>query len=92
VRSSLTDPAEASRLAPTRARAAEFSHGGAVSAAAPRPVDSGGARRALTGALARTTTAGRAQPEDIAQVIALQAPRAGYVTGVTIAAGGRKAV
>jgi hypothetical protein len=84
VRSSLTDPAEASRLAPTRARAAEFSHGGAVSAAAPRP--------ALTGALARTTTAGRAQPEDIAQVIALQAPRAGYVTGVTIAAGGRKAV
>ncbi len=87
---------KASMSALTRAWAAEFSPAGVrVNAVAPGPVYSDGARPELIDNLAKTTLLGRgAQPEEIGEVIAfLSGPRAGYVTGATIAVdGGRSAV
>jgi NAD(P)-dependent dehydrogenase (short-subunit alcohol dehydrogenase family) len=87
---------KASISALTRAWAAEFSpHGVRVNAVAPGPVYSGGADTAVIDSLAATTLLGRgARPEEIAEVIAfLATPRAGYITGATVAVdGGRTAV
>ncbi|MDQ1496070.1 MAG: hypothetical protein QOG69_2553 [Actinomycetota bacterium] len=87
---------KASMSAMTRAWAAEFGSAGVrVNAVAPGPVYSDGASTTVIDNLATGTLLGRgAQPEEIAEVIAfLCTPRAGYITGATIAVdGGRTAV
>jgi NAD(P)-dependent dehydrogenase (short-subunit alcohol dehydrogenase family) len=87
---------KASMSALTRAWAAEFSPAGVrVNAVAPGPVYSDGASPEVIDTLAATTLLGRrAQPQEIADVIAfLCTPRAQYVTGATIPVdGGRTAV
>lgn len=80
----------------TQAWAAEYSPSGVrVNAVAPGPVYTGGADRANTEALGRTTLLGRAaQAEEIAEVVGfLVSRRASYITGAIISVdGGRTAV
>lgn len=87
---------KAAQAALTRAWAAEFSPRGVrVNAVAPGPVFTGGAAPDRTERLGSTTLLNRAaQAEEIAEVVAfLASPKAGYVTGATIAVdGGRSAV
>jgi NAD(P)-dependent dehydrogenase (short-subunit alcohol dehydrogenase family) len=85
---------KAALVAMTRSWAAEYGDGGVrVNAVAPGPVFTEGAKSTI--ALGKTTLLNRgAQPEEIAETIAfLASPRAGYITGATIAVdGGRTAV
>ncbi len=86
---------KAAMSALARAWAAEFSPAGVrVNAVAPGPVYTGGADRGRIAALGSTTLMNRAEPEEIAEVIAfLAGPRSSYVTGAVVAAdGGRTAV
>jgi NAD(P)-dependent dehydrogenase (short-subunit alcohol dehydrogenase family) len=80
----------------TRAWAAEFSPSGVrVNAVAPGPTFTDGADRALIEQLGSTTLLNRgARVEEIADVVAfLASPKAGYLTGATVAVdGGRTAV
>src|ERR1700694_4569751 len=82
---------KAAQAALTRAWAAEFSPSGVrVHAVAPGPVFTGGAAPDRTEKLGRTTLLNRAaQAEEIAEVVAfLASPKAGYITGATIAVDG----
>jgi NAD(P)-dependent dehydrogenase (short-subunit alcohol dehydrogenase family) len=85
---------KAALAAMTRSWAAEYGASGVrVNAVAPGPVFTEGAKNTV--ALGKTTPLDRgAQPEEIAETIAfLASPRAGYITGATIAVdGGRTAV
>jgi NAD(P)-dependent dehydrogenase (short-subunit alcohol dehydrogenase family) len=85
---------KAALVAMTRSWAAEYGASGVrVNAVAPGPVFTEGAKNTV--ALGKTTPLNRgAQPEEIAETIAfLASPRAGYITGATIAVdGGRTAV
>jgi NAD(P)-dependent dehydrogenase (short-subunit alcohol dehydrogenase family) len=87
---------KAAQAALARAWAAEFSPSGVrVNAVAPGPVFTGGAAPDRTERLGATTLLNRAaQASEIAEVVAfLASPRAGYITGSTIAVdGGRSAV
>jgi NAD(P)-dependent dehydrogenase (short-subunit alcohol dehydrogenase family) len=87
---------EAAMSSFTQAWAAEYSPRGVrVNAVAPGPVYTGGADRANTEALGKTTLLGRAaQASEIAEVVGLVvSPRASYITGAVIAVdGGRSAV
>jgi NAD(P)-dependent dehydrogenase (short-subunit alcohol dehydrogenase family) len=87
---------KAAQAALARAWAAEFSPKGVrVNAVAPGPVFTGGAAPARTERLGSTTLLNRgAQAEEIAEVVAfLASPKAGYITGATIAVdGGRTAI
>jgi NAD(P)-dependent dehydrogenase (short-subunit alcohol dehydrogenase family) len=80
----------------TRSWAAEYgAEGVRVNAVAPGPVFTEGAVRERTTMLGNTTLLDRAaQPDEIAETIAfLASPRAGYITGATIAVdGGRTAI
>jgi NAD(P)-dependent dehydrogenase (short-subunit alcohol dehydrogenase family) len=86
---------KAALVAMTRSWAAEYgSNGVRVNAVAPGPVFTEGANNDNTVALGKTTLLKRAaQPEEIAETITfLASPRAGYITGATIAVdGGRTA-
>jgi NAD(P)-dependent dehydrogenase (short-subunit alcohol dehydrogenase family) len=85
---------KAALVAMTRSWAAEYGASGVrVNAVAPGPVFTEGAKNTI--ALGKTTPLNRgAQPEEIAETVAfLASPRAGYITGATIAVdGGRTAV
>jgi NAD(P)-dependent dehydrogenase (short-subunit alcohol dehydrogenase family) len=85
---------KAALVALTRSWAAEYGANGVrVNAVAPGPVFTEGAKNTI--ALGETTLLNRAaQPDEIAETIAfLASPRAGYITGATIAVdGGRTAV
>jgi NAD(P)-dependent dehydrogenase (short-subunit alcohol dehydrogenase family) len=87
---------KAALVAMTRSWAAEYgSNGVRVNAVAPGPVFTEGANNDNTVALGETTLLKRAaQPDEIAETITfLASPRAGYITGATIAVdGGRTAV
>src|SRR5437660_3785674 len=86
---------KAAQAALARAWAAEFSPRGVrVNAVAPGPVFTPGAAPERTQRLGSTTLLNRAaQAEEIAEVVAfLASPKAGYITGATIAVdGGRTA-
>ncbi|MDT4946241.1 MAG: hypothetical protein QOH14_2974, partial [Pseudonocardiales bacterium] len=85
---------KAALVAMTRSWAAEYGASGVrVNAVAPGPVFTPATKRAAE--LGKTTLLDRAaEPEEIADTIAfLASPRAGYITGATIAVdGGRTAV
>ena len=87
---------KAAQAALARAWAAEFSPRGVrVNAVAPGPVFTRGAAPDRTERLGSTTLLNRAtQAEEIAEVVAfLASPKAGYITGATIAVdGGRTAI
>ncbi|HVQ92721.1 MAG TPA: SDR family oxidoreductase [Mycobacteriales bacterium] len=87
---------KAALVAMTRSWAAEYAASGVrVNAVAPGPVFTDGATRERITALGNTTLLNRAaQPDEIAETIAfLASPRAGYITGATIAVdGGRTAI
>jgi NAD(P)-dependent dehydrogenase (short-subunit alcohol dehydrogenase family) len=87
---------KAAQAAMARAWAAEFSPSGVrVNTVAPGPVFTDGAAPDRTERLGSTTLMNRAaHAEEIAEVISfLASPRAGYITGATIAVdGGRTAV
>jgi NAD(P)-dependent dehydrogenase (short-subunit alcohol dehydrogenase family) len=87
---------KAAQAALARSWAAEFSPKGVrVNAVAPGPVFTGGAAPDRTEKLGATTLLNRAaQAEEIAEVVAfLASPKAGYITGATIAVdGGRTAI
>ena len=87
---------KAAQAAMARAWAAEFSPKGVrVNAVAPGPVFTGGAAPDRTEKLGSTTLLNRAaQANEIAEVVAfLASPKAGYITGATIAVdGGRTAI
>jgi NAD(P)-dependent dehydrogenase (short-subunit alcohol dehydrogenase family) len=87
---------KAALVAMTRSWAAEYAADGVrVNAVAPGPVFTEGAIEENTIALGKTTLLNRAaEPEEIAETIAfLASPRAGYITGATIAVdGGRTAI
>ena len=87
---------KAAQAALARAWAAEFSPSGVrVNAVAPGPMFTRGAAPDRTERLGSTTLLNRAaQAEEIAEVVAfLASPKAGYITGATIAVdGGRTAI